>query len=277
MAKRILFLLLCGTALFAQIKFPQVEKTAGNITKGLIDSYSWYDIPVAGAYFYRNIVNPRNIGDKIIFAPMGIEQSLASRYGHDDNNSLGSIDKNIIPNYIIYTRLAANVSLNLFTDADITSQSYQKIFLFKKSLLYTYVLTEYVKNLIKRTRPDGTDNRSFFSGHTSTTFAAATFLYKELHDAYEEWEVTKNNKVVGTLLESISFGTLYGWAGYVGYSRIRDKKHYISDVVVGAAVGTAISYFLYEHYFGEDDCFLSNISVTALDKVLAISFKLDIH
>jgi hypothetical protein len=39
---------------------------------------------------------------------------------------------------------------------------------------------------------------------------------------------------------------LYGWAGYVGYSRIKDKKHYLSDVLVGAAAGSLISYFIYD-------------------------------
>jgi hypothetical protein len=40
---------------------------------------------------------------------------------------------------------------------------------------------------------------------------------------------------------------LYGWAGYVGYSRIQDRKHYLTDVVVGAASGTLVSYLLYPH------------------------------
>jgi membrane-associated phospholipid phosphatase len=43
----------------------------------------------------------------------------------------------------------------------------------------------------------------------------------------------------------VSFGALYGWAGYVGFSRIHDKKHYLSDVIVGAASGTLISYLVY--------------------------------
>jgi membrane-associated phospholipid phosphatase len=40
---------------------------------------------------------------------------------------------------------------------------------------------------------------------------------------------------------------LYGWAGYVGYSRIHDRKHYLTDVLIGAASGTLVSYLLYPH------------------------------
>ena len=120
------------------------------------------------------------------------------------------------------------------------------IFVFKKSLIYTYVLTEYVKSVVKRTRPDGEDNRSFFSGHTSTTFAAATYLWKELDDFYDDWDVTKNDNSLKNVFEISTFSVLYGWAGFVGYSRIRDNKHYLSDVIIGAAVGTLISHFVYE-------------------------------
>jgi len=31
----------------------------------------------------------------------------------------------------------------------------------------------------------------------------------------------------------------------VGFSRIHDKKHYLSDVIVGAASGTIVSYLVY--------------------------------
>jgi membrane-associated phospholipid phosphatase len=33
---------------------------------------------------------------------------------------------------------------------------------------------------------------------------------------------------------------LYLFAGYVGFSRISDNKHFLSDVIFGAALGTAI-------------------------------------
>ena len=269
----VLSIFLVSSAVTAQVNPPQINKTAGNLTKGFMDSFRWYDVPVTAAYFYRNVINPDNIGDKIVLGPIGLEESLSRRYGNENNSSFGSMDKDILPNYIFHARLALNISLNLFTDADISARSYEKLFVFKKSLLYTYVLTEYVKNIVKRTRPDGSDDRSFFSGHTSTTFAAATFLYKELHDTYQTWDVTQDDKTLRNIFESVSFTTLYGWASYVGYSRIRDKKHYFSDVLVGAIAGTTVSYLLYDHHFGERECFLDNISLSKVGKDVALSFR----
>jgi len=269
----------------ASFTFGQFQSTADNLTvpkpvlklvSGLGKSIEWYDASIFTAYLLRNVINPSTIGDRIYASPMEVEQKFANQFS-GSSSSLGSIDKDIIPNAIFYSRLVLNFGLDLFTDADVTDKSYQRVFTFKKSLLYTYVLTEYVKNLVKRTRPDGSDDRSFFSGHTSTTFAAATFLYKEFHDAYDEWDYLENKPFLHGLAETLTFGTLYGWASYVGYSRIHDKKHYISDVIVGALVGSAISYFVYEGYFGKNDCFLSNFSFRSFGKDLALNFRLDIQ
>ena len=272
----IIFLLVSTS--FSQFKKSQPESRLSPISKiyrGFEKSTEWYDVPILAAYFLRNTINPQNLGDKIYADPMDTERKFANQF-NGGSSSLGSMDKDLIPNTIFFSRIAINFGLDLFTDVEISDKSYQKIFTFNKSLLYTYIFTEYVKSLVKRTRPDGSDDRSFFSGHTSTTFAAATFLYKELHDAYNNWNYLNDKPILHTAAETLSFGVLYGWAGYVGYSRIHDRRHYISDVIVGALVGTAISYFVYEGYFGERDSILNNFSLRTLGKDLAIDFRLNL-
>ena len=69
-----------------------------------------------------------------------------------------------------------------------------------------------------RERPDGSNAQSFPSGHASITFATATVL--ELHLG---WRYS----VLG-----------YTVASYVAGSRLHDNRHWLSDVVFGAAVGT---------------------------------------
>jgi membrane-associated phospholipid phosphatase len=74
---------------------------------------------------------------------------------------------------------------------------------------------------------------SFFSGHTSAAFYSMTFLVRHTRetmrremsaDAFDRW-----GWVPGVLG--------YGWATYVGFSRIQAQRHYLTDVVVGAAAG----------------------------------------
>ena len=67
-----------------------------------------------------------------------------------------------------------------------------------------------------RTRPDGTP-RSFPSGHASVTFASATVLQRHFG-----WKVGI---------------PAYAVASYVAASRIQMKRHYLSDVAFGAALG----------------------------------------
>lgn len=79
-------------------------------------------------------------------------------------------------------------------------------------------LTEVIKFSTRRERPDGSNAQSFPSGHASMTFATATVIERHLGWRYS---------VLG-----------YTIASYVAASRLHDNRHYLSDVVFGAAVGT---------------------------------------
>lgn len=92
------------------------------------------------------------------------------------------------------------------------------------SLGTTFAVTRALKHAIEEERPDGSDDDSFPSGHTSSSFAAAATL-----------------------------GKRYGWkygvpahavAVFVGVARVKARKHYVHDVIVGAAIGEAAGWLL---------------------------------
>jgi membrane-associated phospholipid phosphatase len=80
------------------------------------------------------------------------------------------------------------------------------------------ILVEPLKFAVHRERPDGSNHQSFPSGHASVTFATATVIERHLG-----WR----KSILG-----------YAIASYVAMSRIHDNRHYLSDVVFGAAVGS---------------------------------------
>ncbi len=84
--------------------------------------------------------------------------------------------------------------------------------------ILTEMLVQPVKFAARRERPDQSNRHSFPSGHAAVTFAGATVL---------ERHVGWRRSLIG-----------YGVASYVAASRLHDNRHYLSDVVFGAAVGS---------------------------------------
>ncbi len=81
-----------------------------------------------------------------------------------------------------------------------------------------------VKLVSDRTRPNGHNDYSFPSGHTTGAFAVATVLDRE----FGGW--------VGPVA--------YGTATAIGFSRMSDRYHYLSDVVAGAVFGHFIGKYI---------------------------------
>lgn len=90
----------------------------------------------------------------------------------------------------------------------------------------TVAATLALKYSIKETRPDGSNRHSFPSGHSSVTFAAATFIGKRYGWKY-----------------SIP---AYALSAYTAWGRVYGKKHHWWDVAAGAAIGAASS-FIFTH------------------------------
>lgn len=75
------------------------------------------------------------------------------------------------------------------------------------------------KMLTTRTRPDGSNQHSLPSGHTASAFATATVLQRHFG-----WKAGV---------------PAYAFGAYVASTRMGENRHYLSDVLVGAAVGVA--------------------------------------
>jgi membrane-associated phospholipid phosphatase len=92
------------------------------------------------------------------------------------------------------------------------------------SLGATWLVTEGLKRTVRERRPDGSDRRSFPSGHTSISFAAAATLHQR-----NGWKTG----LPATLV-----------AAFVGVARVKADRHYWHDVLAGAVIGEAAGFLI---------------------------------
>ena len=138
--------------------------------------------------------------------------------------------------------------LGLLADSRIRQGSPRVAYLYLETMAITGVLTELAKVTVQRIRPwvynenvplkkkEGKEGKkSFFSGHTSVSFAGSIFFAKVYSDYYPD-----------------SKWTPYIWGGSialssaVGYWRVRAGRHFATDVIVASLVGGAVAYFIPE-------------------------------
>lgn len=97
------------------------------------------------------------------------------------------------------------------------------------TLASTVGAAELLKRTVKSTRPDGSDDKSFPSGHTAVAFAAVRFMdqrYASQVAPYRPW--------------------LYAAAGLTGLARVEANQHHWRDVAAGALLGWSAATWLTE-------------------------------
>ena len=124
-----------------------------------------------------------------------------------------------IDDVLQYTPMAASFLLKAAGVKCLSSWG-QRLYKSGASFILCSGTTYLLKHSIHKMRPDGTDNRSFPSGHTAIAFSGATVLHKE-------------------------YGKTSPWISVAGYSvatltaidRVRRNRHHWGDVLAGAAIG----------------------------------------
>lgn len=88
-----------------------------------------------------------------------------------------------------------------------------------RAQLLSQTLVQVVKFTVRRERPDGSNDKSFPSGHSASAFATATVLQR-----HYGWKVGV---------------PAYALGGYIAMARMAWNRHHATDVVMGAGFGIA--------------------------------------
>jgi len=134
-----------------------------------------------------------------------------------------------LDDYIQYGPAAMYVGLNVFEYKN-KEEAFDQAGVFLLGTGIYVAATQGLKAAITEARPDGTEN-TFPSGHTATAFFGATVLAHEYRDTHPEFVIAG-----------------YTLATVTGALRITNNKHWVTDVLMGSAIGIAsaeLAYILY--------------------------------
>ena len=218
----------------------------------------------AGGTFWlgNQLRNMDSTRTPLLEGPLPLEASIqrffGGRYERGKRNFLDDSKGSVLtPLTTGSMLLAANLA---WPESDRGKATLQDMFLFISGLAATKGVTDMAKSTVSRPRPYMTlvpidqgeqrgfraDRSSFFSGHTSSAFFSAAYLNLRLRsimrseqtpDEYRDWRWAPPT-------------VLFGWASFVGLSRIHAYKHYLSDVLIGALAGYLIAELFFS--FGEN-------------------------
>ncbi|HRP02067.1 MAG TPA: phosphatase PAP2 family protein [Candidatus Kapabacteria bacterium] len=169
-------------------------------------------------------------------------------------SDINIIDKTFMngynPNYALLSDalLMANIVSPTIINYSQFTNSWELPLAYGETIATSFALTYIVKYLVERPRPfnyykntpenllNNYDSQlSFFSGHSSISFSAAVFN-SLIYEKYNPYSRYKGLIWSVSLLSATTTATLRVLAG----------KHFLSDVIIGAIVGSLISYGIIE-------------------------------
>jgi hypothetical protein len=192
-----------------------------------------------------NKIEPKSCNANSTLKALIIPASLIT-YGiiSQGNNGLKELDKSTqssittnhvgyktkVDNYLQFVPAVSVYALNAFGVKGKNNLRDRTVIYALSTIISTGIVTP-LKHVTNVTRPDGSSNNSFPSGHTTTAFANAEFLRMEYKD------VSPWYGIVG-----------YAMAATTGTLRVYNNRHWVSDVVAGAGFGilsTKLAYWIY--------------------------------
>lgn len=103
-----------------------------------------------------------------------------------------------------------------------------------------------LKPIFHRMRPNGSGYTSRPSGHVLTAAAASAFFADILRDTFHPQDESNLGLRV---LEEIGCALPYLGAGYIALERVHGGKHYLTDTLLGGAIGAFTMHLFYSWSF----------------------------
>lgn len=203
----------------ASVGWPDGGRLADAAVKAARNPNTW--IPAAGALIFGVTDLDDDVSDSAI--------DNAPIFGSHADSASDTLRDVAVASYLVTALIAPSDSLESRAKGLLVGGS---------TLLADRMLVDGLKQLTDRERPNGSNQQSFPSGHTSLAATSVSMSVDNL--SYVEmpgWARMASN--VG----------LYGTAAATGWARVEAGKHYPSDVLAGYAIGSFLARFAYHAFF----------------------------
>jgi hypothetical protein len=221
----------------------------------------WHWVIAFGTSFAANEYEDRvgTSSDPLLFSdPPGLDITVRNRVKEDNpgktwlRQHAGRRALLLGAGAIVLANLKGEHHLRVMAD---DATGFVEVFFFEKGA------TELVKNVAGRQRPElefieeQTDltpeeradeeasrhnHQSFWSGSTAHQFSLMSYVDRIVA-----------GRVTSRVARAASFLGFYGYAAYIGYTRLEGDDHYLTDVVAGAAAGIVIGRSFYNVHHPE--------------------------
>ena len=271
----VLMLLAWASPALAQGASPQAQAQPA-----LLENYSPAELTLTGVSAAGTIVllafGSTIFGDPVPSMGAPDPQSVDWRFSHWLNPDPDPKSQFLggVPDYAGYAMPALALGFyalgtvgNLVSDDFFMEDRKHELVAFTESITWTMISINALKLMVGRPRPftvrpdvDKTQykegskeyNLSFPSGHSASAAATMTFVFLDASD-YLVREVFADSHgavklTVGRVLPAL---VAAGATWTVMYSRVKDQRHWLSDTLTGALIGSSLSALFYTMHFDE--------------------------
>lgn len=175
----------------------------------------------------------------IAFAGLLIGADVDNQWSADiaENQKIFGDDAKKVSDDLLDVASAAYLVTALLAPSDTFADKAKGLAVGASTMILDGALTTGVKNLVGRERPDGANDKSMPSGHTSMASSRTAMAIHNLNamDLPEFWRQTAT-------------WSLHGVAVGTGLARVEAEKHHLSDVLVGYALGQFVAQFMHQAF-----------------------------
>ncbi|MBK7644397.1 MAG: phosphatase PAP2 family protein [Planctomycetes bacterium] len=155
---------------------------------------------------------------------------------HEENRSLDSSTKSVASILqVVLPAIPVTLGIVQWGQGD----GGRKFEVVAESLAGVVFAQQLIASAVGRERPNGRDNKSFPSGHTSWAFASTTLIVRELHEP-------------GDNSFHFTDALLYAPAVFSAWERIASNHHWSSDVTCGALLGVLFTNWVWDAHYGSE-------------------------